>query len=108
MKAGSEAILSAVCRVAADVPFSTVELIAELFDAAQYLKDTEMRLITLPHPHYRAMASRLVETCQHNNPNVDPKTVAIALRTAAWSEKVHRKGYSVEPVWTGPDADAIP
>ncbi len=39
---------------------------------------------------------------------IDARTVAMALQTAAHAERVHRDSQSVELAWTGPDAGAVP
>jgi phosphatidylserine/phosphatidylglycerophosphate/cardiolipin synthase-like enzyme len=39
---------------------------------------------------------------------LDPRTVAVALQSAALSEQTHRDSQSVELVWTGPDTEHTP
>ncbi len=54
------------------------------------------------------MALAFVDRWRNEANDVDGRTVAVALQSAALSEQTHRDSQSVELVWTGPDTEAIP
>src|SRR4051812_41206653 len=108
MASGDDIISEAACRAASELPFSTAQGAADIFDAAGDLADAKERLSAVPHAHHRSLLSRLIERGQSSVPVPSAKSVAVALRTAAWAEKTHRESQSVELVWTGPDSDTIP
>ena len=62
----------------------------------------------LPHPHYRHFATEFVDRWSQVGPQVTPQAVALALLTAGQAEQAPPKNQSVELVWTGPEAEAVP
>jgi phosphatidylserine/phosphatidylglycerophosphate/cardiolipin synthase-like enzyme len=54
------------------------------------------------------MAVQFLDRWRNEAPGIDARTVAVALQTAALSEKCHRDSQSVELVWTGPEIEGIP
>jgi phosphatidylserine/phosphatidylglycerophosphate/cardiolipin synthase-like enzyme len=54
------------------------------------------------------LALAFVDLWRSEATEIEARTVAVALRTAALSEQVHRDSQSVELVWTGPDTEQSP
>jgi phosphatidylserine/phosphatidylglycerophosphate/cardiolipin synthase-like enzyme len=96
--------------VAAELPPPLVERLAQAIDdaGAGWVRAKGAILAGLSHPLYRALAAELLQTWANQAPSVSPQAVALALLAAAEVERRHREGQSVELVWTGPDAGAVP
>ena len=108
MDDGLERVAAAAARLADDLPLDTARIVARLIDASPDLVSAEGRMSYLPHPHYRERAAQFVVGCRDGPTPPSPQAVALAVLTAAHAEHVHRQEQSVELVWTGPDASAIP
>jgi phosphatidylserine/phosphatidylglycerophosphate/cardiolipin synthase-like enzyme len=54
------------------------------------------------------MALAFVDRWRNEAKELDARTVAVALQSAALSEQTHRDSQSVELVWTGPDTEQTP
>ena len=101
-------IVESAYSLACSLPSSTVEAVA-----AAILTTTEGSLRAeiskrLPHHQHRDMALSFVDRWRSEANDVDGRTVAVALQSAALSEQTNRDSQSVELVWTGPDAEATP
>lgn len=94
-------------RLAAELPPAMVET---LIDAVGRIggPDAGSLSAAVPQPHYRALASEFVAAWRSAFPGLGPQAVAAALATALASERARHEGRSVELVWTGPDAQAVP
>ena len=62
----------------------------------------------IAHYQHRDLALAFVDRWREEVGELDARTVAVALQTAAHAERAHRDSQSVEPVWTGPDAGVVP
>lgn len=100
-------IAQAACKLAAELPLPTLQIVARMIDESPSLKTAKDRFVDLPHPHYRALAGAFVDFCEAMNPPPVPPNLALALVTAGVSEKLHREEQSVELAWTGPDAGVV-
>ena len=101
-------IVESAYSLACSLPSSTVEAVA-----AAILTTSEGSLraeITkrVAHHQHRDMALAFVDRWRNEVKEVDARTVAVALQSAALSEQAHRDSQSVELVWTGPDTEATP
>jgi phosphatidylserine/phosphatidylglycerophosphate/cardiolipin synthase-like enzyme len=110
MNRPQQAIIEHARRLAAEMPPPLVEALAQAIDRAGpgWVQARGAILAGVPHPLYRALAGELIRTWEAEAPTVSPDAVALALLTAAEVERRHREGESVELVWTGPDAGAVP
>lgn len=102
------AIVESAYALACSLPSSTAESVA-----AAILSCSESSLraeITkrVPHHQHRDLALAFVDRWRCEAKDVDARTVAVALQTAALSERTHRDSQSVELVWTGPDPEETP
>ena len=101
-------IVGSAYALACSLPSSTVEAVA-----VAILTSTEGSLRAeiskrVPHHQHRDMALAFVDRWRSEANQVDGRTVAVALQSAAYSEQTHRDSQSVELVWTGPDTEATP
>lgn len=108
MNTGHEIISQASCRLAAELPMSTLQIVARYIGEAASLPAANARLIELPQPHHRQLASAFIDLCGAIEPQVSPSIVSMSLLTAGMAEKAHREEQAVELVWTGPDVGAAP
>ncbi|MCL5960652.1 MAG: DISARM system phospholipase D-like protein DrmC [Chloroflexi bacterium] len=98
-------------RVVADLPSDVLEDIAKAVEKTQPGNWHALSVSTaslVANPHYRALTAKLIEVWKTQFPEVQPGQVAFALLSAGRYQEVQRKEQSVELVWTGPDAEAIP
>ena len=101
-------IVESAYALACSLPSSTAETVAV---AILTTSDASLRAeITrrIPHHQHRDMALAFVDRWRSEANEVDGRTVAVALQSAALSEQAHRDSQSVELVWTGPDTEATP
>lgn len=98
-------IVEAAYAFACSLPCSTVETIATaiLNCPLEILKAEISRLV--PHHQHRDLAIAFVDRWQREGKELDGRTVAIALQTAALSQQAYRDSQSIELVWTGPDTE---
>jgi phosphatidylserine/phosphatidylglycerophosphate/cardiolipin synthase-like enzyme len=101
-------IVESAYALACSLPSSTVETVA-----AAILTCSEGSLRAeiskrVPHHQHRDLALALVDRWRNEAKDVDCRTVAVALQSAALSEQTHRDSQSVELVWTGPDTEHAP
>jgi len=101
-------IVEAAISLASCLPASTVEAVA-----GAVLKCGNIGLVgeitkRLAHHQHRDLALQFIHVWQSEAPDFSPQAVAVALSTAAMSERNHRDSQSVELVWTGPDCSDIP
>lgn len=101
-------IVESVYSLSCSLPSSTVEAVAAaiLTTSRGALRADISRRIA--HHHHRDLALAFVDRWQNEAKELDARTVAVALQTAALSEQTHRDSQSVELVWTGPDTGDMP
>jgi phosphatidylserine/phosphatidylglycerophosphate/cardiolipin synthase-like enzyme len=97
-------------RLAAEMPAPLAERLAEAICQAGpgWRAARGAILSAISQPHYRALATDLLDAWERDAPDVDHQAVALTLVTAAESERAHREAEIVELVWTGPDTGALP
>jgi phosphatidylserine/phosphatidylglycerophosphate/cardiolipin synthase-like enzyme len=98
-------------KLAAVLPFPLMQSLAESLgrcDSADWPAATDRILQCLSHPHYRGLAAEFLDRCRSQSPVFSSQAVALAVLTAACSEKAHRNDQAVELAWTGPDVGVMP
>src|SRR5687768_10230348 len=105
---GDLQLAAAACRVAADLPTTTLEMLARWIAASTDLTAARGAVAQFPHPHYRTVVLGFLAACEDTVPQPSTAAASLALRTACYSEQAHRDEQSVELVWTGPDSDTVP
>ena len=106
-----QTIVEEARRLAREMPAEMVETLAEAMAKVHGGDSHVIRneaLSAISHPEYRASATAFIDTWNVTASDVAPESVALALLTAASSQRAHRRGQSVELVWTGPETHAIP
>jgi phosphatidylserine/phosphatidylglycerophosphate/cardiolipin synthase-like enzyme len=102
------ALVETAHALASTLPSSTVEAVS-----AAILTCSEGSLLSeiskrVAHHQHRDSAIAFVVRWRNEFPELDARTVAVALQSSALSERVHRDSQSVELVWTGPDSGQTP
>lgn len=98
-------IVESAYALACSLPSSTVEAVsAAILTYSEGSLRAEVSRRVAHHQH-RDMALAFVDRWRNEAKDVDSRTVAVALQTAALSEQTHRDSHSVELVWTGPDTE---
>jgi len=104
-----DSISKAACMLAAELPLETMQLVARLVSESPDRSSARARVAeNLPQPYYRDLAIKFLDSWQESPEPADSKSVSLCLLTASCSEQQHRQGQSVELVWTGPEAGAVP
>ena len=101
-------IVESAINLARDLPSGVVESVAEaiLTCSGGSLRAEITRRIA--HHHHRDLAIAFVDRWRNEYRELEGRTVAVALQSAALSEQCHRDAQSVELVWTGPDTEQTP
>ncbi|HEX2986936.1 MAG TPA: DISARM system phospholipase D-like protein DrmC [Chloroflexota bacterium] len=105
------AFLDGIRLLASDLPTSTAEDLAQALESAPGGKWSAILgrcQAVVAHPHYRALVSGMVAAWRLDAPDVEPRSVGLALRLATRTEEKVLEGQSAELVWTGPDPEATP
>lgn len=102
------AIVEGAADLASNLPTSTTESVAEaiLTSGTSSLKAEINKRVA--HHHHRDLALSFVDRWRAEAADLDAHVVAVALQTAAVSERKHRDSQRVELVWTGPDTEEAP
>jgi phosphatidylserine/phosphatidylglycerophosphate/cardiolipin synthase-like enzyme len=101
-------MVEAAHALACVLPGDTVEAVASAIGACAGKSFRTEIAQRVPHHQHRDAALAFVDRWQAEAKDIDPHAAALALRTAAYSERAHRDSQSVELVWTGPDAGESP
>ena len=100
-------IIEAALKLAGKVPEDAIEQVAQIISAHD-VTDARSRIADgVPHPHHRNLCLRFFHDWQGSASGISPSEVAIALRTAAFSQKSRDADQSVEIVWTGPRSEQV-
>lgn len=105
---GERHIVEAACALADLLPSDTVEAVVSAILSCPTASLWAELTKRIAHHHHRGLALAFVDRWQTEAKDIEPRTVAVALQTAAYSERVHRDARSMELVWTGPDSGQIP
>src|SRR4051812_16436318 len=101
-------IIESCHALACGLPGATVEALAS---AILTLPEGSLRSEVarrIAHHQHRDLALAFVHRWREEAGEIDARTVAVALQTAAHAERSHRDSKSVELVWTGPDSGVAP
>lgn len=101
-------IVESAYALACSLPSSTVEAVAAaILTCSEGSLRAELSKRVAHHQH-RDMAHAFVDRWRKEANEIEPRTAAVALQSAALSEQSHRDSQSVELVWTGPDTEQTP
>jgi phosphatidylserine/phosphatidylglycerophosphate/cardiolipin synthase-like enzyme len=100
-------IVESAHQLASSLPTATVQAVAAALlsgSTAGLRTDIAKRV---PHHHHRDLALSFVDRWQEQFPEIDARTAAVALQTAALALRNFRDSQSVEVVWTGPGSEDL-
>lgn len=100
-------IVETACNLAESLPSGTAEAVAAILIVGKSNVRSEIAH-RVPHHHHRDLALRFVDLWKETAPDLDARTVGIALQAALHSERKHRDAQNIEPVWTGPEIGSTP
>ena len=86
----------------------TLALALETTEFADWNYARARILRAVPQPAFQAQARQLLQAWETQAPGLSPQGVALALRTAALTERRHHAEQTLSLVWTGPDSRIIP
>jgi phosphatidylserine/phosphatidylglycerophosphate/cardiolipin synthase-like enzyme len=98
-------IVEAAYALASSLPSATAEAVASAILSCPDSGLCSEIARRVPHHHHRELALSFVSQWRNEAGSIDPRTVAVAIQTAALSEQVHRDSQSVELAWTGPNSE---
>jgi phosphatidylserine/phosphatidylglycerophosphate/cardiolipin synthase-like enzyme len=100
-------IIEAALKLAGKLPGDVVEQMAQIVSAHEG-SDARSRIAdSVPHPQYRSLCLGFFQDWQSMAQGVSAAEVAIALRTAASSQRSREGDQAVEIVWTGPRSENV-
>lgn len=102
---------SKIHSIASSAPCELVAALASAIESAENQDWDYARsqiLSAVPSPALRVQVMELLDSWQSLAPGVRGNAIALALLTAAESEKAYRASQRVDLVWTGPDSRVIP
>jgi phosphatidylserine/phosphatidylglycerophosphate/cardiolipin synthase-like enzyme len=100
-------IAEAALKLAAKLPADVIEQAAQIISTHDPLEARSRLADCIPHAHYRSLCLGFFQGWRMKASSVSPSEVAIALRTAACSQKPREADPSVEIVWTGPRCEKV-
>jgi phosphatidylserine/phosphatidylglycerophosphate/cardiolipin synthase-like enzyme len=109
MDAGEQLIAVEAGKLAAAAPFSLLTGLAcavESCDPTDWPSARSRILHGVSHAHYRSLTAPFLDCWRGQAASLAPQ--AVALLTAAHTEKTHRDHQTVELVWTGPETGVVP
>jgi len=103
----SVTIIEAALTLAGKLPGDVIEQVAQIISTHDVVDARSRIADSIPHPHHRSLCLRFFNDWRTKAPGVSPAEVAVALRTAACSQRSREGDQSVEIVWTGPRSEAV-
>lgn len=105
---GERWIVETAYALACGLPNSTVEAVAAAIRSCSEGTLRAEIAKRVAHHQHRDLALAFVDRWQKEANDIDARSVALALQTAAFSELTRRGSQPVELVWTGPDTGQTP
>ncbi len=103
----SVTIIEAALKLAGKLPGDVIEQVAQIISAHD-VSDARSRIAdSVPHPHHRSLCLGSFQDWRAKASGVSSAEVAIALRTAACSQRSREADQAVEIVWTGPRSEEV-
>jgi phosphatidylserine/phosphatidylglycerophosphate/cardiolipin synthase-like enzyme len=104
----SQVIIEAAMKLASKLPGEVMEQAAQIISCHEPNNARSRLSDSIPHAHYRSLCLGFFQEWRVKAPGVSPSEVAIALRTAACSQRSREADASVEIAWTGPRSEIVP
>jgi phosphatidylserine/phosphatidylglycerophosphate/cardiolipin synthase-like enzyme len=96
-------IIEAVTKLAAKVPGDVIERVAQILSTCEPSVAVSRIADEIPHVHHRSLCARFLGAWIASGSAHSGAEVSLALRTAAYLERVRDREQAVELVWTGPN-----
>lgn len=103
----SSTIIEAALKLAEKLPGDVIEQAAQIISTHDVVDARSRIADCIPHSQYRSLCSKFFNDWRAKAPGVSPTEVAIALRTAACSQRSREADQAVEIVWTGPRSEEV-
>lgn len=103
----SMTIIEAALKLAGKLPGDVIEQAAQIISAHDIVNARSRIADCIPNSQYRSLCSRFFNDWSTKAPGVSSAEVAIALRTAACSQRSREADQAVEIVWTGPRGEEV-
>ncbi|MGA2705425.1 MAG: DISARM system phospholipase D-like protein DrmC [Isosphaeraceae bacterium] len=100
-------IIEAALTLAGKLPGDVIEQVAQIISTHDVVDARSRITDSIPHPQHRSLCLGFFQDWRAKAPAVWPAEVAIALRTAACSQRSREADQSVEIVWTGPRSEEV-
>ena len=100
-------IIEAALKLAAKLPGDVIDQAAQIISAHEPTEARSRLADSIPHAHYRSLCLGFFQDWRAKASVVSPSEVAIALRTAACSQRSREADPSVEIVCTGPRCENV-
>jgi phosphatidylserine/phosphatidylglycerophosphate/cardiolipin synthase-like enzyme len=100
-------IAEAALKLAAKLPGDIIHQAALIISAHEPAESRSRLADSIPHAHYRSLCLAFFQDWRTKASSVSPPEVAIALRTAACSQRSREADPTVEIVWTGPRCEKV-
>lgn len=110
MDQGQQIIAVEASSLAKTLPYSLMQIVCtslESCDVSDWPGSRNRVSNGIAHAHYRSLVCNFLDCWKSQAADVSSEAVAMALRTAAHSEKVHQDYQTVELVWTGPEVGVV-
>jgi phosphatidylserine/phosphatidylglycerophosphate/cardiolipin synthase-like enzyme len=104
----ARSIAADAAKLASELPGEVLDTAAEVLLGAADLDEARRSVAErVAHAPYRRSIDGFLVKCE-KDARLAPSAIAVALLTAAASERTHRMSREVEVVWTGPDSETVP
>jgi len=103
----SVTIIEAALKLAGKLPGDVIEQAAQIISAHDGADARSRIADAVPHPQHRSLCLRFLQDWRAKASGVSSAEVAIALRTAACSQRSREADQAVEIVWTGPRSEEV-
>src|SRR5271166_3797799 len=100
-------IIEAALKLAGKLPGDVIDQVAQIISTHDVVDARSRIADCIPNSQYRSLCSKFFQDWRAKAPAVSPAEVAIALRTAACSQRSREADQSVEIVWTGPRSEEV-
>ena len=100
-------IIEAALKLAGKLPGDVIEQAAQIISAHDVVDARSRIADSVPHPHYRSLCLGFFQNWRVKASGVSSAEVAIAMRTAACSQRSREADQAVEIVWTGPRGEEV-
>ncbi len=100
-------IIESALKLAGKLPGDVIEQVVQIISTHDVVDARSRIAASIPHPQYRSLCLGFFQNWRAKASGVSSAEVAIALRTAACSQRSREADQAVEIVWTGPRSEDV-